>query len=67
MDAVAKERELAPAKLALGWLLSRPAVTSAVIGPENLKELEQNASASDLQFTREQLDVLEPIGAKVSI
>ncbi len=56
-----------PAQLALGWLLSRPAVTSAVIGPENLEELEQNASASDLQLTREQMDVLEPIGAKVSI
>ena len=67
LDAVAKEWELPPAQLALGWLLSRPAVTSAVIGPENLEELEQNASASDLQLTREQMDVLEPIGAKVSI
>ena len=59
--------ELPPAQLALGWLLSRPAVTSAVIGPENLEELEQNASAGDLRLTREQLDILEPIGAKVSI
>ena len=67
LDAVAKEWEVPPAKLALGWLLSRPAVTSAVIGPENLEELEQNASAGDLQLTREQLDILEPIGAKVSI
>ena len=67
LDAVAKEWELPPAQLALGWLLSRPAVTSTVIGPENLEELEQNASAGDLQLTREQLDILEPIGAKVSI
>ena len=66
LDAVAKEWELPPAQLALGWLLSRPAVTSAVIGPESLKELEQNASAGDLQLTREQLDILEPIGANVS-
>ena len=67
LDAVAKEWELPPAQLALGWLLSRPAVTSAVIGPENLEELEQNASAGDLRLTREQLDILEPIGAKASI
>ena len=67
LDAVAKEWELSPAQLALGWLLSRPAVTSAVIGPENLDELEQNTSASDLQLTREQMDILEPIGANVSV
>ena len=67
LDAMAKEWELPPAQLALGWLLSRPAVTSAVIGPENLEELEQNASAGDLQLTREQLDILETLGAKESI
>ena len=66
LDAVAKEWGLPPSQLALGWLLSRPAVVSTVIGPENLNELEQNAAAGDLQLTREQLDILEPIGAGVS-
>jgi|SRR5882757_1696309 len=48
----------APAQLALAWLLSRPAVSTAIIGPENAAELSQNASAADLRLDAEQCDQL---------
>jgi aryl-alcohol dehydrogenase-like predicted oxidoreductase len=50
-----------PAHLALAWLLSRPAVASAIIGPENIGELEENAGAVDVHLSDEQLDILTAI------
>ncbi len=42
VDVLSKASGQSHAVLALGWLLSRPAVASAIIGPETLDELEAN-------------------------
>lgn len=55
-----------PAHLALAWLLARPAVASAVIGPGRIASLEEDAGAADISLTAEQLAALEPIGADLS-
>jgi aryl-alcohol dehydrogenase-like predicted oxidoreductase len=47
-NAIAREWGIAPAPLALAWLTARPAVSSAIIGPESLDELDNNAVAGDL-------------------
>jgi aryl-alcohol dehydrogenase-like predicted oxidoreductase len=65
LDALGAEWGYRPAQLALAWLLSRPAMVSAIVGAENIKELEENAKAGDIQLTREQLELLEPIGANL--
>jgi aryl-alcohol dehydrogenase-like predicted oxidoreductase len=54
--------EIPPAQLALVWLLSRPAVSSAIIGPETIAELEANAPAAELQLRLEQMEELDAIG-----
>ena len=54
-----------PAHLALTWLLSRPAVASAIVGPETLDELEQNAAAADVHLSDEQLEILNGVGANI--
>jgi aryl-alcohol dehydrogenase-like predicted oxidoreductase len=49
-----------PAQVALAWLLSRPALASAIVGPETVAQLEELVPAADLQHTPEQL---EQVGA----
>lgn len=62
LEAAAKESGHPPAHLALAWLLSRSALASALVGPENIAELEQNVGAVDVKLTESELEVLDGIG-----
>ncbi|NIJ09258.1 aryl-alcohol dehydrogenase-like predicted oxidoreductase [Sphingomonas vulcanisoli] len=62
LDALSKAHGIPHAVMALGWLMSRPAVASAIIGPETIDELEANVSASDLNFSPELLEAIDQIG-----
>jgi aryl-alcohol dehydrogenase-like predicted oxidoreductase len=57
--AVAAARNVAPAQVALAWLLSRPAVTAPIIGATKLEHLEDAARAVDLKLTSEEIKALE--------
>jgi len=46
-------------QMALGWLLTRPSVTSPIIGPRNLKQLEDNLGAAGLRLNKEELAEIE--------
>jgi len=48
--------------LALSWLTSRPAVSSAIVGAETIDELETAASACDLTLPAELLGQLDELG-----
>ena len=49
---------MAPYQVSLAWLLSRPAVASAIVGAETSEELSANASAADAGLDPAQLDAL---------
>jgi aryl-alcohol dehydrogenase-like predicted oxidoreductase len=49
---------LEPYQVSLAWLLSRPAVASAIVGAETLDEVHANATAADVQLEPAQLDTL---------
>jgi 1-deoxyxylulose-5-phosphate synthase len=51
----------APARLALAWLLSRPAVASAIVGPETITQLEDLVPAAELTLTEEQTQALDEL------
>jgi aryl-alcohol dehydrogenase-like predicted oxidoreductase len=51
----------APARLALAWLLSRPAVASAIVGPETITQLEDLVPAAALTLTEEQTRALDEL------
>ena len=59
--AVAKDRGVSPAQVALAWLLDRPAVTSLVIGARTEEQLADNLGAADLSLTQEELARLEEV------
>ena len=65
LDALGAEWGHRPAQLALAWLLSRPAVASAIVGPGRIASLEESAQAADIKLSAEQLGILDPVGANL--
>lgn len=59
MKPIAKEHNTSVARIALAWLLARPVVTSVIIGAKNMKQLEDNIGAVDIQLTDYQIGALD--------
>ena len=57
--AVAKERGVKPAQVALAWLLSRPGVAAPIVGATRLEHLDDAAAAVDLRLTDAEVRHLE--------
>ena len=58
---VATDRGVSPAQAALAWLLTRPAVTSVIIGARTNEQLADNLGAADLSLTADELARLEEV------
>src|SRR6266508_2777971 len=58
---VAKDRGVSPARVALAWLLDRPAVTSVVIGARTDEQLADNLGAADLSLAEPERARLEEV------
>jgi aryl-alcohol dehydrogenase (NADP+) len=56
---VAKERDVPRAQVALAWMLSKPAVTSPIIGATKPHHLDDAAAAVDLTLSPEEIARLE--------
>jgi aryl-alcohol dehydrogenase-like predicted oxidoreductase len=63
MREVSKATDVSVARIALAWLLSRPYVTSVIIGAKNRQQLDDNLAASDVKLTPEQLAKLDAASA----
>ena len=57
--AVAAEREVPPAQIALAWMLSKPFVTAPIIGATKLAHLEDAIAAVSLTLSEEEIKRLE--------
>ncbi|MGE5828312.1 MAG: aldo/keto reductase [Micromonosporaceae bacterium] len=57
--AVAGERGIAPAQVALAWLLRRPGVTAPIIGATRLSHVDDAVAAVDVQLTDTEVKALE--------
>ncbi len=47
---LSEEKGCTISQLSLAWVIGRPAVTSAIIGPRNLEQLEDNLKAAEVQL-----------------
>jgi aryl-alcohol dehydrogenase-like predicted oxidoreductase len=65
LGALAESWGVQPAHLALRWLLARPMVAAAVIGPESADELRDSVAVFDLSLDASQLTTLDEIGRSV--
>jgi aryl-alcohol dehydrogenase (NADP+) len=56
--ALAEQRGVAPAQVALAWLLAQPVVTSPIVGVTQPEHLSDAVAAVDLELTDDELDAL---------
>jgi len=58
MAPIAKAHGCSAARLSLAWLLSKPAVTSVIIGAKRLDQLQDNLASIELTLTQDELKQL---------
>jgi aryl-alcohol dehydrogenase-like predicted oxidoreductase len=57
--SVADKRGVAPARIALAWLLSKPAVSAPIVGATKIAHLDDAVAAVDVTLTPEEIAQLE--------
>jgi aryl-alcohol dehydrogenase-like predicted oxidoreductase len=60
---IANAHHCSAARICLAWLLSRPAVTSIILGAKRLDQLTDNLAAIELKLTPDELRQLDEISA----
>lgn len=63
MKPIAQAHEVSVARVALAWLLHKPAVTSVIIGAKSKEQLLDNLAATDLKLTAQELSTLDKVSA----
>ncbi|GAB4022304.1 aldo/keto reductase [Spirosoma koreense] len=63
MQTVAEAHGVSVARVALAWVLAKPAITSVIIGAKNTDQLLDNIKAVEVSLTTEQLDKLDEVSA----
>jgi len=58
---VAKARGVSPAQIALAWMLSKPAVTSPIVGATKPHQLDDAIKSVSLKLTNEEIALLEEL------
>jgi aryl-alcohol dehydrogenase-like predicted oxidoreductase len=61
MAPIAKVHTCSPARIALAWLLTKPVVTSVIIGAKRLDQLQDNIAAVDLRLTADEIGKLDEV------
>jgi len=59
VNAVARDRGVQPAEVALAWLLSKPVVTAPIVGTTKPQHLDTALKATELELTAEEISKLE--------
>ena len=63
MAPIAKAHHCSPARISLAWLLTRPVVTSIIVGAKRLDQLHDNLAAVDLELTEDEIKQLDEVSA----
>ncbi|MHB0856477.1 MAG: aldo/keto reductase [Anaerolineae bacterium] len=61
VQAIAGERGCSASQIALAWVNQQPGVTSSIIGPRTMEQLEDNLGAADLVLDDEELKRLDEV------
>lgn len=59
MGPIAKAHACSPARVALAWILSKPVVTSVLMGAKRMEQLKDNLAAIHLKLTHDELKSLD--------
>jgi aryl-alcohol dehydrogenase-like predicted oxidoreductase len=58
---IGRSRQASPAQVALAWLLSRPSITSVLIGASNMSQLHDNLGALSLDLSLDERAALDKL------
>src|SRR6202046_4209006 len=61
LQDVAGRHDASPARVALAWVLGRPAVSSVIIAARKIEQLEDNIRAVDLQLSDDEVQLLDTV------
>jgi aryl-alcohol dehydrogenase-like predicted oxidoreductase len=61
VESIAQTRQASISQIALAWLLTNPIISSPIIGPRTLEQLEDNLGAADLRLSEEQMSTLNQV------
>jgi 1-deoxyxylulose-5-phosphate synthase len=59
VEALATDRGVKPAQVALAWMLHKPGITSPIIGASKMYQLDEAIAALDIKLTDAEIAVLE--------
>jgi aryl-alcohol dehydrogenase-like predicted oxidoreductase len=59
LRAVGERHGCPPGQVAIAWVLRNPAVTGAIVGARNAKQVEGNLGAAELHLTEEEVAEIE--------
>ncbi len=59
LKQVAAGRDASPARVALAWVLGRPAISSVIIAARKIEQLEDNIGAVDLRLSEDEVRILD--------
>jgi aryl-alcohol dehydrogenase-like predicted oxidoreductase len=59
LHSIGKKHNAVPAQVSLAWLLTRPTVSSLLVGAANAKQLEDNLGAADVKLDADDLAKLD--------
>jgi aryl-alcohol dehydrogenase (NADP+) len=59
VEALAKDKGVKPAQIALAWLLHKPYVTSPIIGATKTEQIEEAVGALDVKLDAKEMERLE--------
>ena len=59
VEAIAKEREMTMAEVALAWVCSKEAICCPIVGAGSVSQLENNIKALDLELTADEIETLD--------
>jgi aryl-alcohol dehydrogenase-like predicted oxidoreductase len=61
MRPLAQQREVSVAQIALAWILSKPFVSSVIIGAKSMDQLRDNIAASRVRLTEDEIKLLDEV------
>jgi aryl-alcohol dehydrogenase-like predicted oxidoreductase len=61
LEKMASEKDVTVSQLSLAWLLHQPVITSPIIGPRNIDQLEDNLGAVDVDLSDEEIKLLNEV------
>ena len=61
MAPIAKTHDCSPARISLAWLLTKPFVTSVIIGAKRMDQLLDNLAAVELKLSEDEIKLLDEV------